>query len=89
MGSFLAISEVILYYVEVVLDNISGFCKKFARHLSKNRIAELARLTNTLKKCIWILTNVQMCINLVGIPGIIIYPKCCLIDTVNRISINK
>ena len=50
-------SDVILYYVEVSLDNLLDFDKKSPRHISEIRIAELARLKTPLanmldfKKC--------------------------------------
>ena len=40
----MAIPEVILYYVEVILDNFLDFDKKSPRHISKIRFAEPARL---------------------------------------------
>ena len=49
IGSFLAISEVVLVISDVDLDNFLKFGKKFARHIPQNKIAELARLKKSLE----------------------------------------
>ena len=50
IGSFFGYIGGFLYYVEVILDNFLDSDKKFARHLSKIRITESARLNKPLKK---------------------------------------
>ena len=54
IGSIVAISEVILYYAEVVLGNLFEIDKKSPKHICQNRIAQFIGLEHMLNECVCI-----------------------------------
>ena len=63
IGSLLAIAEVSSIIPAVDLDHFWEFGKQNAKPKMANRFVELARLTKTLNKYVWIWKNVKKCLN--------------------------